>query len=148
MERGHGVGAEPDSWGSCKTKDMHGLPLSHFLWEMYAAAALKSCVGSHKVQHVLSFNGMLEDVERDPCLFLATSPASSVFCHGSASSALHSDLCCGPSTWTTHDKYWRKGCRGWCCAPGGVRDRGACLCMSSLLLLCSGLGGLLELLIC
>lgn len=71
MERGHGVGAEPDLWGSCKTKDMHGLPLSHFLWEMYAAAALKSCVGSHKVQHVLSFNGMLEDVERDPCLFLA-----------------------------------------------------------------------------
>lgn len=50
LERGHGVGAEPALWGSCKTKDMHGLPLSCFLREMYAAAALKSCVGSHKVQ--------------------------------------------------------------------------------------------------
>lgn len=121
MQRGHGFEAKPDLWGSCKTKDMHSLPLS--LWEMHSA----SCVGFHKVQDLFAFSGMLEAVERNLCLFLA--PSFLVFCHGSASSAFHSDFCCGPSTWTIHNKHWRKGCRVGAVLLVGLEVRGhACVC--------------------
>lgn len=86
------------------------------------------------------FGRMCKVVKGNRCLFLAVSLLSLAFCHGLASSALHSDLGGHPAP---DKKMQEERLQG---AVAG--DKGARACVSALLLFCSGLGGLQELLVC